>query len=298
MQSAITMEHVYKEYKGVRAVSDLSLDIGQGSVTALLGPNGAGKTTAISLMLGLAQPTQGRIRVLGASPLDRGVHQHLGAMLQDISVVDRLKVGETIDLFRSYYAQPLPLEQLLVLSGLQDVKAKYASSLSGGQKRRLDFALALAGDPKLLFLDEPTVGMDITSRELFWDTIRQLKKEGRTIVLTTHYLEEADQLADRILVINQGRLIADGSPAEIKASQGSRAVSFTAGPDVDAESLEELPGVLHAEWDGRRVSLFSQDTDRLIYALVRSELDIRDIDIQSGGLAGAFRSLIQGDDRP
>lgn len=299
MKSVITLEHVMKEFKGYKAVNDLSIQIHEGTITALLGPNGAGKTTTLSMILGLQQPTQGTVTVLGGRPGDRSVHQHIGAMLQDISVIDRLKVDETIDLFRHYYADPLPLQELLDLAGLEECRHQYADSLSGGQKRRLDFALALSGNPSLLFLDEPTVGMDVSSRHLFWDTIRELKARGCTIILTTHYLEEADQLADRVIVINQGRMIADGTPAEIKAAQGGRALSFTAGPDVTEESLIALalPGVRKIEWTGRRVKLISRDTDRLIYALVRSELDIRDIEIQSGGLEEAFQRLIQGDDQ-
>lgn len=297
MKPVIQMEHVYKEYKNIKAVEDLTLQVWEGSLTALLGPNGAGKTTSISMMLGLQRPTRGDIRILGGLPGDRAVRESIGAMLQEVSVVDRLTVSEVIDLFRHYYAKPMPLKELLRLSGLEEAKNRMAASLSGGQKRRLEFALALSGNPSLLFLDEPTAGMDVSARLAFWQTIKDLHAGGRTIILTTHYLEEADQLADRIVFINRGRLIAQGSPAEIKAAQGRRTLCFTAGPGVTADSLGGMPGVLHSEWDGRRVTMASRDTDRLVRALVQSELDIRDIEIRGVGLEDAFRTLIQGDEQ-
>jgi ABC-2 type transport system ATP-binding protein len=204
-------------------------------------------------------------------------------------------VSETIQLFRSYYSNPLPLEQLLLISGLQGEKDKMATALSGGQQRRLGFAMAAAGDPDILFLDEPTVGMDVTSRQLFWDTIRAMATRGKTIVLTTHYLEEADSLADRIVVINNGKVIADGTPSEIKANTTGRVISFTAGAGVTAESLRSLPGVTDMEWNGRRVKLFSDDTDRLMAALIEKRVDMRDIEIQSGGLEDAFQALVQSE---
>ncbi|MBW5446572.1 ATP-binding cassette domain-containing protein [Cohnella sp. CFH 77786] len=293
MKTAILLENVTKAYKGKRAVDGLSLSVEAGTVLALLGPNGAGKTTTISMILGLQQPTSGTVKLLGGDPRDPRIKSRIGAMLQDVSVIDNLKVGETIDLFRSYYAHPLPLEQLLLISGLESAKDKMATSLSGGQQRRLGFALAAASDPEILFLDEPTVGMDVTSRQLFWDTIRAMAARGKTVVLTTHYLEEADSLADRILVINQGKIIADGTPSEIKANATGRVISFTAGASVTTESLLSLPGVADLEWNGRRVKLYSGDTDRLIRVLIESRVDMRDIEIQSGGLEDAFQSLVQ-----
>lgn len=293
MKTAIQLERVTKTYKGKKAVDDLSLTVEAGTVLALLGPNGAGKTTTISMILGLQQPTSGKVTMLGGSPRDAKVRDRIGAMLQDISVIDNLKVSETIDLFRSYYSKPLPLEQLLLISGLTGEKDKMATALSGGQQRRLGFAMAAAGDPDIIFLDEPTVGMDVTSRQLFWDTIRAMAARGKTVVLTTHYLEEADSLADRIVVINHGKLIADGTPAEIKASTTGRVISFTAGAGVTAEALRSLPGVADQEWNGRRVKLFSGDTDRLIRTLVERGVDMRDIEIQSGGLEDAFQALVQ-----
>ncbi|WP_282937788.1 ABC transporter ATP-binding protein [Paenibacillus sp. RC67] len=293
MKPVIQLDHVTKQYKDKVAVNDLSLSIEEGSVVALLGPNGAGKTTTVSMTLGLQQATSGTIRLLGGSPQDRRVKDRLGAMLQDVHAIDGLKVGETIELFRHYYSKPLPLNHLLKVSGLEEEKDKMATALSGGQKRRLNFALALAGDPSILFLDEPTVGMDVTSRQLFWETVRAMAAQGRTVILTTHYLEEADAIADRVVVIDKGKLRADGTPAEIKASTNGRTLSFTAGPRVTQEMIWSLPGVTDAVWNGRRVKLWSGDTDRLIYAIIQNGLDVKDIEIQSGGLEEAFQTLVQ-----
>ncbi|WP_028549896.1 ABC transporter ATP-binding protein [Paenibacillus sp. UNC451MF] len=293
MKPVIQLDHVTKQYKEKLAVDDLSLTIEEGSVVALLGPNGAGKTTTVSMTLGLQQPTAGTIRLLGGSPEDRKVKDRLGAMLQDVHAIDGLKVGETIELFRHYYSKPLPLNHLLKVSGLEEERHKMATALSGGQKRRLNFALALAGDPSILFLDEPTVGMDVTSRQLFWETVRAMAQQGRTVILTTHYLEEADAIADRIVVIDKGKLRADGTPAEIKASTNGRTLSFTAGPRITQEIIWTLPGVTDAVWNGRRVKLTSGDTDQLIYAIIQNGLDVKDIEIQSGGLEAAFQTLVQ-----
>ncbi|RAP74525.1 ABC transporter ATP-binding protein [Paenibacillus montanisoli] len=293
MKAAIQLNGVSKVYKEKKAVDDLTLSIAEGTVVALLGPNGAGKTTTVSMILGMHQPTKGTVKLLGGDPRDQRVRDRIGAMLQDVSVIDGLKVGETIDLFRSYYKKPLPLDYLLKVSNLKAEKNKFATALSGGQQRRLGFALALAGDPDVIFLDEPTVGMDVTSRQLFWDTVKAMAGRGKTIVLTTHYLEEADSVADRIVVINNGKLIADGTPSEIKAETTGRVISFVAGQAVTTEALLALPGVTDVEWSGRRVKLYSTDTDRLIVALVENRFDMRDIEIQSGGLEDAFQALVQ-----
>jgi ABC-2 type transport system ATP-binding protein len=293
MKAAIQLTGVSKVFKGKPAVDNLTLSIQEGTVVALLGPNGAGKTTTVSMILGLQQPTKGTVKLLGADPREQKVRNRIGAMLQDVSVIDGLKVSESINLFRSYYEKPLALQYLLQVSNLESEKDKIASSLSGGQQRRLGFALALAGDPEVIFLDEPTVGMDVTSRQLFWDTVRAMAGRGRTIVLTTHYLDEADSVADRIVVINNGKLIADGTPSEIKAETTGRVISFVAGDSVTTERLLALPGVTDIEWSGRKVKLSSSNTDQLIAALIEKRFEMRDIEIQSGGLEDAFQALVQ-----
>ncbi|MEC0230560.1 ABC transporter ATP-binding protein [Paenibacillus alba] len=293
MKPIIQIDQVTKEFKGRAAVDNLSLTIEEGSVVALLGPNGAGKTTTVSMMLGLLLPTKGNVRIWDRNPQDRAVRNRLGAMLQEVNVIDGLTVLETIDLFRHYYSHSLPLDHLLHISGLEAEKNKRASSLSGGQKRRLGFALALAGDPGLLFLDEPTVGMDITARQQFWETVRGMAANGRTIILTTHYLEEADSIADRIVVINKGKLIADGTSTEIKASTNRKTILFTAGAHLTEVQLASLPCVNDVTWSGRKVKITSTDTDKLIFAMVQRQLDIKDIEIHAGGLEDAFQFLVQ-----
>lgn len=292
MSIAIELDNVTKIYKGKKAVDNLTLKVERGTVFALLGPNGAGKTTTISMILGMRQPTSGKVKLLGGDPKDIKIRDRIGAMLQDVSVIDSLKVAETINLFRSYYRKPQSLEKLLRISGLENEKDKMASSLSGGQQRRLGFALAAAGDPEIIFLDEPTVGMDVTSRQLFWETIRTMADNGRTVVLTTHYLEEADSLADRVVVINEGKIVADGTPSQIKAATTGRIISFTAGGSVTNDLLNKLPGVTKVEWNGRRARLHSGDTDRLIRVLIEQRFEMSDIEIQSGGLEDAFQALV------
>jgi ABC-2 type transport system ATP-binding protein len=292
MDYIIETNNISKIYGDFTAVNSINLKVPRNSVYGVLGPNGAGKTTTISMILGLQQPTSGQVKLLGGNPRDSNVRNRIGAMLQDVSIIDNLKVSETINLFRDYYTNPLSLTELLRISGLESEKNKMAAALSGGQQRRLGFALAAAGDPEIIFLDEPTVGMDISSRQLFWDTIRTMAGKGRTVVLTTHYLEEADSLADRIVVINNGKLIADGTPSEIKAGTTGRVISFTAGESVKSELLLAIPGVVDVEWSGRRVKLHSNDTDTLIAVLIEKRIDMRDIEIQSGGLEDAFQTLV------
>lgn len=291
MSAVIQLEGVTKEFGSKKAVDHLSLQVERGTVLALLGPNGAGKTTTISMMLGLQTPTRGTVRLLGGDPREASNRQQIGAMLQDVNVIDRLTVRETIDLFRSYYEKPMSTDKLLYYAGLEDKQKARAEKLSGGQKRRLNFALALAGDPSVLFVDEPTVGMDVTARRVFWETLREFANAGRTIVLTTHYLEEADAIADRIVVISQGKLTADGTPGELKAGLGGKFVSFTAGANVTQEKLQGLPGVLEVEWSGRHVRLRTNRSDELLFAIVRMGLDVHDIEVKSGGLEDVFSAL-------
>ncbi len=207
---------VTKAYRSQRALDGVDLTVNRGELVALLGPNGAGKTTAVKLMLGLLTPDSGIVRVFGQDPRQPQHRQRIGIMLQVARVPETLRVCEHIDLFSSYYPHPLPMREIISAAGLQGFENRLFGELSGGQKQRTLFALALCGDPDLLFLDEPTVGMDVQARRGMWKQIRALLARGKSILLTTHYLEEADTLADRIVVIDHGRVIANGSPAEIK----------------------------------------------------------------------------------
>lgn len=213
---AAALRSVTKQYRSQIALDAIDLIVGRGELVALLGPNGAGKTTAVKLMLGLLNPDSGSVRVFGNDPREPRNRQRTGAMLQVGRVPETLRVREHIDLFSSYYPHPLPMAEVLGTAGLQGVENRLFGELSGGQKQRLLFALAICGDPDLLFLDEPTVGLDVQARRGLWRQIRALLARGKSILLTTHYLEEADALANRIVVINRGRIIASGTPADIK----------------------------------------------------------------------------------
>ncbi len=213
---AAALNSVTKKYGSECALDAIDLSLSRGQLLALLGPNGAGKTTAVKLMLGLLRPDAGSVRVFGCDPREAQHRQRTGAMLQVARVPETLRVREHIDLFSSYYPHPLPIAEIVSAAGLQGIENRLFGTLSGGQKQRVLFALAICGDPDLLFLDEPTVGLDVHARRTMWAQIRALLSRGKTILLTTHYLEEADALADRIVVINHGRVIANGTPAEIK----------------------------------------------------------------------------------
>jgi ABC-2 type transport system ATP-binding protein len=208
---------VTKTYGEVHALRGIDLAIERGELVALLGPNGAGKTTAVRILLGLNSPTTGRASVFGHHPASQAAKLRRGALLQVARVPETLRVREHIELFSSYYPNPLPLSETIAIAGLEGIEKRLFGDLSGGQKQRVLFALAVCGNPDLLFLDEPTVGLDVESRRALWTRIRAFLARGGSVLLTTHYLEEADALAHHIAVIKQGRIVAEGSPAEIKA---------------------------------------------------------------------------------
>ncbi|OKP65582.1 ABC transporter ATP-binding protein [Paenibacillus helianthi] len=294
MNHVIEMNGVSKAFNDKKAVDGISFTIGKGSITAVLGPNGAGKTTMISMLLGLLEPTEGTIKVFGSSPRDVRVRERSGAMLQEVSVMDRLKVREIIALIRSYYPQPMDMDFLLGATGLAPADLnRYAEKLSGGQKRSLSFALALAGNPQLLFLDEPTVGLDTTARRHFWDTVRELAARGTTILFTTHYLQEAEDIADRILLFSQGTIVADGSPEEIKARMVKQSLSFL--PAGNAAHLRgqllELPSVEDCYDKDGRIHVTTENTDEALRGIFTGGLAVRDVRIHQGSLDEAFEQL-------
>jgi ABC-2 type transport system ATP-binding protein len=215
--SVAELRGVTKHYGDIQALRGIDLEIGRGEILALLGPNGAGKTTAVRILLGLLKPTSGHAAIFGSSPESMAAKLRRGALLQVAKVPETLQVREHIDLFASYYRDPLPLAETIDAAGLKGVENRLFGDLSGGQKQRVLFALALCGNPDLLFLDEPTVGLDVESRRALWNRIRAFRARGGSVLLTTHYLDEADALADRVAVINQGRIVAEGAPSEIKA---------------------------------------------------------------------------------
>ncbi len=293
MTEAIRFEKVVKAYGKHKALDGLDLTIEPGRVTALLGPNGAGKTTTVSLLLKLAKPDEGRVLVGSLPPGHRELRERIGVMLQDSAAPDGLTVQETLQLFRSYYQRPLPLERLLDIAGLAQEAKQRATSLSGGQRRRLAFAMALAGDPDTIVLDEPTVGMDVESRARFWEVVRALASGGRTILLTTHYLEEADAVADRIVVIAEGKLIAEGTPAQLKAGMPLRSISFKAARMPGEQELADLPGVEEVRVQGDGIRLLASDTDKLLPIVLAAGWDISDIQVQTASLEAVFRQLTE-----
>ncbi|OWA33913.1 ABC transporter ATP-binding protein [Saccharibacillus sp. O16] len=294
MTNVIEVNHAVKTFRAHTAVNNVSFTIEQGSITALLGPNGAGKTTTMSMLLGLLEPTSGSVKLLGGAPTERRTRDRIGAMLQEIAVMDGLKASELIDLFRSYYSRPADREYLIQLTGLSpELLKRNAQKLSGGQKRSLGFALAMAGDPDILFFDEPTVGLDTSARRRFWNEVRNLASQGKTVLFSTHYLEEADREADRILLFDQGKIVADGTPTEIKRTLVKRSVTFlTEQPQVVTALIAEHFGSdIQTEVRGDQVTLFAEDTDDVLKLLLESGPAIRNIRIDEGRLDTAFEQL-------
>jgi ABC-2 type transport system ATP-binding protein len=288
--AVVELEGAHKRYGAVEALRGVDLRIDAGEVVAMLGPNGAGKTTSIALMLGLRRPTAGRARLFGLDPRDRRARSRTGAMLQDSGVPGTLTVRELVELFRAYYPRPLPAARAIGLAGLEGSAGVRVAQLSGGQRQRLYFALAVCGDPDVLFLDEPTVGMDVEARQRFLRSIRELAAAERTIVLTTHYLEEADALARRIVVVDHGRVIADGAPADIKARVPSKRVHFRTPAALDATMLDGLP-VIRFERVGDRVELLSAQPEAVLRELFRRGVPVDDLRVVGADLEEAFLAL-------
>ena len=290
MEPAVELVEARKHYGPVEALKGVSIAVPPGELVAILGPNGAGKTTSINLMLGLRRPTAGRARLFGLDPNHRRARSRCGVMLQESGVPDTLTVRELVELFGSYYPHPMPAGRAIALAGLEEQARRQAGRLSGGQRQRLYFALAVCGDPELMFFDEPTVGMDVESRRAFLGSIREFGREGRTIVLTTHYLEEADQLAERVVVIDRGVVVADGTPAEIKARVVGKWVSFTSAGPLDEADLRGLPYSRMA-LDRGRVRLFSNAPEALLREVFRRGIEISDLEVAGADLEEAFVAI-------
>ncbi len=286
-----SLEAVSKSYEKVRALRNVNFSVRAGEVVALLGPNGAGKTTAVKLLLGLIQPNSGKARVFSGDPTNPQNRLRTGAMLQVGRVPETLRVREHIDLFSSYYTNPLPLEDVLAAAGLEKLRERKFGDLSGGQRQRTLFALAICGNPDLLFLDEPTVGLDVEARRTLWEEIRRLVDCGKTVLLTTHYLEEADALADRIAVINQGEIIAGGTPAEIKAqTSGKRIRCITS---LGLASILQIPGVTDVRQDREAVEIQAKEAEPVVRTLLARDASLSALEITSAGLEEAFLALTQ-----
>jgi ABC-2 type transport system ATP-binding protein len=292
--AAIKVTGLTKSYGQVPAVRGIDLTIAPGETVALLGPNGAGKTTAFDMLLGLTRPDGGTVSVFGVPPAAAVRAGRIGAMLQNGSPPDLLKVREAVTLVASYYPHPLPVEDVLRLTGAGEFAGRRTTKLSGGQAQRAYFALALVGNPDLFILDEPTAGIDVEGRRDFWLAMRSATERGKTIVFATHYLEEADAFADRIVLIARGRIIADGPPTEIRAQAGSHTIRATL-PGVDVASLGALPGVAGAERHGDAVILSCSDADMAIGALTRTYPAVRNIEVRGVSLEEAFMELTADD---
>lgn len=292
MNEILRLTNVTKSFQHKKAVNDVSFTIGKGEVVAILGPNGAGKTTTISMILGLLKPTAGEVTLFNHLPHEKQVREKIGTMLQEVSVMPGLKVREILALIRSYYPHPLPMSELIQLTGLteQDLKTR-AEKLSGGQKRRLSFALALAGNPELIIFDEPTVGMDITARNRFWQTVRMLASQGKTIIFSTHYLQEADDAADRILLFKDGSIVADGTPTQIKARITKQSVSFMVDPERSLETLYQHSVIDDIYRKNNRVYVQTSNTDQVLELIFQEKLGAHDIQIERGKLEEAFEQL-------
>ncbi|QRZ92276.1 ABC transporter ATP-binding protein [Bacillus sp. LJBS06] len=295
MNEAVSVSNVTKQFQQKTAVNNISFSMKKGEIAAILGPNGAGKTTVISMILGLLKPSEGEIKLFNRVPDDQQVREKIGVMLQEVSVMPGLKVDEILELFRSYYPNPLSMKELVSLTALtkEDLKTR-AEKLSGGQKRRLSFALALAGNPELLIFDEPTVGMDTSSRHRFWQTIHGLSDQGKTIIFSTHYLQEADDAAQRILFFADGRLVADDSPMQIRSRIQKQSVSFALHSDESLEKLSRHPEVERVFRRHQRIIIQTSNTDKVLALIFQENIPARDIRIEHGTLDEAFRRLADG----
>lgn len=278
-----------KNYGAVQALSAVNLDVRAGEVLAVLGANGAGKTTALGLLTGRIGADSGQVELLGGDPRDAAIRRGIGVMLQDGGLADTLRVAEHVRLFSTYYPNPRPLAQSLALAGIEDIGKRNYGELSGGQQRRVQFALAICGRPPLLFVDEPTVGLDVESRRNFWSVLRLLRDEGTGIVLTTHYLDEADALADRIVLLAGGRVLAEDTPAGIKSRAAGK--QLRARTTIAVETLSRWPEVRSATVVDGAAEVVSHDVERLLRRWLAHDAALTDLEVRPLNLEEAFLSL-------
>jgi len=291
----VSFENVSKHYGSLHAVEGLSLDLRAGETVALLGPNGAGKSTSLDMLLALRKPTSGQIKMFGSDPYHAVKSGRVGAMLQSGGLMPEVTVGELVTLVTTLQPRPEPVEVTLKRAGIAQIADQRVDRLSGGQTQRVRFALAICGKVELLVLDEPTTAMDVETRRLFWDSMKEEVAEGRTLLFATHYLEEADQAADRILVINRGRLLADGTPADIKARAGARRLSFRLDP-VPEQFLQGLPALVNLEVRHDLVQIQTSDSDATLYAVLDAGYRPYEIEVTGLGLEQAFLAITAEDD--
>lgn len=287
---AVELRGLTKSFGPVPAVRDLDLDIAVGEIVAVLGPNGAGKSTTTEMILGIIRPDAGEVRVFGLEPQAARLSGRVGAMLQAGALLQEATVMDVIKLMHGLHRRPIPLAAVVERADLGGFLKTRTDKLSGGQAQRLRYALAIMPDPDLLILDEPTVGMDVELRRTFWDSMRHFIAAGRTVLFATHYLEEADAIADRIVVLDGGTVVADGTSAEIKSRVAGRTVSVAAA-GVDESDVAALPQVAGFERRGARLLLHTPDSDALLRVLLDTQPDVHDIEISSARLEDAFLAL-------
>ena len=289
--NAIELHGVVKRFGPVIAVDGLDLEVPEGICLGLLGPNGAGKSTTVSAVLGLLRPAAGSVRVLGRAPADAVRAGCVGAMLQHGGLPGEARVGEVLHLVRRSYADPWPLDDLVATTGIGGLLGRDVDALSGGQRQRVLLALALAGQPPLLLLDEPTSAMDVEGRRAFWATMRDLAARGTTVVFATHHLEEADAVADRVVVMAGGRIVADGPSAGLRSAVAGRTVRFSA---PDGATFDRVPGVTGASRLGGTVALATSDVEATLRGLLADGVPLADLEVRGASLEDAVLSLVGG----
>lgn len=292
--AAVEFSGVYKYYGNLAAVNGISFRIEPGSVIALLGPNGAGKTTTINMMLGLLEPSVGQVGLMGEDPVKPRNRIHLGAMLQDIGAPETLKVRELIELWSAYYPKPLSLAEVLEISDLKSIKDRRFGQLSGGQKRKVAFALAVCGDPDILFLDEPSVGMDIDARRMLWEKIRSFANSGKTVIFSTHHLEEADALAERIILMKQGKVLFDATPKAMKARLEGKVIQCMT--NLKQDKLLAIPHVTGVTVQGQSIRVSTSNAEMSLRRILEADPSISDLTVTAAGLDDVFTAMIKGDE--
>ncbi len=293
----IVAHDLTKSFGAVRAVRGLDLSLQRGSTVALLGPNGAGKTTTIDMLIGLTKPDAGTVSLFGRTPSEAVKAGMIGAMTQTGQLIDYLTVHELVTMMAAIYPAPLDVEEALRISGADEFADRQTRKLSGGETQRVRFAIALVADAELLVLDEPTVALDVEGRRDFWSAMRAFTARGKTVVFATHYLEEADAYADRIVLMSRGRIVADGAPTEIKATVGGRIIRATL-PDVELLALHALPGVTMVDRKGDAITLNCSNSDVTLRELLSTYPTVRDIEVRGAGLEEAFLELTVDDEAP
>jgi len=294
---ALRLSGLTRRFGSLTAVDGVDLSIRQGEVVALLGPNGAGKSTTIDLALGLSTPTSGTAELFGGDPRDAITGGRVGAMLQGGALLPTLTVAQSVALVASVHKHPLSVAEALERARCTEIAKQKVAKLSGGQKQRARFAVAVVSNPDLLFLDEPTAAMDVEARRIFWQSMRDFTSAGRTVVFATHYLDEADEYADRIVMLSGGRVVADGTPREVKAVVSGRRIRVTFGRDWDAAlaaSIDALPGVRSVDARGNQALIVTDDSDATLRGLLAEHEDAHDVEVTSQSMDDAFLALTAG----